>query len=137
MGLETRLETITGLRVASQFPDAISVPSGGGAAFVGLPPEIEYHRTMGNGRVQFTMTVVTLVAANPSRAAQLLLATYLNPGSGGVRAAVEGDKRLTVSGSPTVEDAFVDRGQTLGEQKIGDLTYLGASFDVRVIALGA
>lgn len=134
-GIETRLETITGLRAKDTSPDSVEIPSGGGFAVVGLPPDIEYHSTMGNGRFRPEFTVTVLVsAAAPRRVGQLLLAAYMNPaGSTSVRAAIEGD--TTLGGA--AEDCKVMRARVLGEVPVGEVIYLAAEFTLLTIALGA
>lgn len=133
-GIETRLETITGLRAKNTAPDTIEVPSGGGYAFVGLPERVEYHRTMGNGRIEPQFTVTIFVTATPSRVGQTLLAGYMDPASAtSVRAAVEGDKTL----GGAVDDCVVMAARVIGRVNVGDVTYLGAEFTLQTIALGA
>ena len=133
-GIETRLETITGLRAKDTAPDAIEVPSGGGYAFVGLPETVDYHRTMGNGRIEPQFTVTVFVSAAPSRIGQALLAGYMNPaGATSIRAAIEADKTL----GGNADDCVVMRARTIGRVNVGDLTYLGAEFTLQTIALGA
>jgi hypothetical protein len=133
-GIETRLETITGLRAKDTAPDTVDVPAGGGYAFVGLPERVDYHRTMGNGRIDPVFTITVFVSASPTRIAQALLAGYMNPaGPTSIRAAVEVDKTL----GGAVEDCAVMAARTIGRVDAGDLTYLGAEFTLQTIALGA
>jgi hypothetical protein len=136
-GIETRLETITSPRVRASniSPDSVDVPTGGAYGIVGLPEEVAYHRTMGNGRIEPVFTATILVsAAGPARVQQLLLADFMNPaGASSVRAAIEGDKTL----GGAVEDCIVTRSRTLGQVTVGQNTYLGAEFFLQIIALGA
>jgi hypothetical protein len=134
-GIETRLETITGLRASDTSPDAIEVPSGGGYAVVGLPEVVNFHRTMGNGRIEPEFSVTVFVsAAAPRRVGQLLLADYLNPaGATSIRAAIEGDKSL----GGAVHDCVVMRARVIGVAKVGEIEYLAAEWTLQTIALGA
>lgn len=133
-GIETRLATITGLRAKDTSPDSIDVPAGGGYAFVGLPERVEYHRTMGNGRIEPQFTVTVFVSATPARIGQALLAGYMNPaGDTSIRAAIEGDKSL----GGTADDCVVMSARVIGRVEVGEMTYLGAEFTLQTIALGA
>jgi hypothetical protein len=137
LGIETRLETITGLRASNISPDSIDVPSGGGYAVVGAPDVDDYHATMGNGRVSLSPAVTVLVSSSSGRAGQLLLADYADfAGAKSVRAAIEADKTL----GGAVEDCIVTSFAVLGLVRAtpsSQLEYLGGRFALSIIGRGA
>jgi hypothetical protein len=135
-GIETRLETINSPRMRAKATSsaAVDVPSGGGYAIVGVPETIDYHRTMGNGRIQMPVRVLVLTSAADERTGQLLLADFANPaGDASVLAAIEGGKTL----GGEVEDCIVQSFRSLGLVTVGDGKYIGGEFLLAVIARGA
>lgn len=128
-GIETRLETISGLRVRDIAADQINPP----AAIVGIPPVPNYHATMGRGRFTVEPTVTVLVSAAYDRAGQHNLAAYANPtGTRSVVVAIEGDKTL----GGVVDDCIVVSFEPLGLQEVGQIGYYGGRFQLRAIASG-
>lgn len=129
LGIEERLATISGLRVADFVPTQINPPQ----AYVGVPPIPRYHGTMGMGRFEIEPTVTVLVSANLDRAGQLQLAGFADPvGPTSIRAAVEGDKTL----GGRVDDCVVVSFRPLGPGEVGLLGFYGGVFDLRAIAVG-
>jgi hypothetical protein len=128
-GVEARLATIDGLRVADHAPTQINPPQ----AYVGVPPVPRYHATMGMGRFEIEPTVTVLVSANLDRAGQLQLAEYANPtGAKSVRAAIEGDKTL----GGKVDDCIVVSFRPLGPVEVGLIGFYGGVFELRAVAIG-
>lgn len=128
-GLETRLATITGLRVNDVIPDQINPP----AAIVGVPPIPNYRIAMGRAHMELDLTVTVLVSAAYDRIGQLALAGYANPtGSTSIITAVEGDKTL----GGAVEQAWVTDFHPLGIEEVGLIGYYGGIFTVRCVATG-
>lgn len=128
-GIEGRLSTIDGLRVAAISPDQINPPQ----AVVGVPVIDSYHQTMGRGRIHLAPTVTVLVSAGLDRVGQQRLAGYANPTGGqSIVAAVEADKTL----GGVVEDCIVVSFRPLGLEEVGLVGYYGGVFDLRVIATG-
>jgi hypothetical protein len=129
-GLETRLDTISGLRVSDTITPTISPPW----AMVGLPANIEYHKAMGTnplGDSVFEIWVFTSKAWD--RTGQLKLAGYLNQnGSTSIRAAVEADRQL----GGVVDDCFVSRGRAVTVEEFGIIGYFGGVFTVPVFSRG-
>jgi hypothetical protein len=129
-GIETRLLTISGLRVSEVIPGQINPPH----AIVGCPPIPKYHATMGMGHMQLDFTVTVLVSSTIDRVGQRKLADYANPaGSQSIRAAIEGDRTL----GGAVSDCIVTAFEPLGLEDVGQLNYFGGVFTLQVIALGA
>lgn len=129
LGIETRLKTITGLRVAEYVADQINPP----AAVVGVPEIDSYHATMGRGRFTLEPTVTVFTSAALDRVGQLKLASYANPtGANSVVAAIEGDKTL----GGVVEDCIVVSFRPLGMEEVGVIGYYGGEFTLRTIASG-
>jgi hypothetical protein len=128
-GLETRLNTITGINVTGYHADKVSVP----AAAVGLPEEIEYHLTMASGFTRDEFVIRVYVTRATDRSAQADLAAYLaETGSKSVKAAVEADKTLGLADT----DAVVTGARNIGVYTVGDTDYIGAEFVVQVTTRG-
>lgn len=130
-GLEVRLATIDGLRVASDGqPDQINPP----AAIVQVPPIDNYHATFQRGRLVLSPTVLVLVSAAVSRVGQMALAEYADPtGPRSVVTALEGDKTL----GGVAEDLVVRSFRPLGLEDVGEIGYFGGLFTLMVIAVGS
>jgi hypothetical protein len=130
-GIETRLATISGLRVSDVSPGQINPP----CAIVGVPAITSYHATFGSGRMTLDdITVTVLVSAAVDRVGQKKLAGYANPtGSTSIKAAVEGDKTL----GGVVDDCIVVSFRPLGLDEVGVIGYFGGIFQLRAIAIGA
>lgn len=127
--IETRLATISGLRVNDVAPDQINPP----AAFVGVPPIPNYRLTMGRARYSITPTITVLTSASWDRAGQLKLASYANPtGASSIPAAVEGDRTL----GGIADECLVDDFAPLGMEEVGLIGYYGGRFSLRVILSG-
>lgn len=129
-GIETRLETISGLRVAAWVADQVNPPQ----AVIGVPPVPTYRSAFLRGNFLLEPTVTLLVSAALDRAGQLALADYANPtGALSVITAVEADKTL----GGIVEECLVQSFQPLGLEQVGVIGYYGGIFQLRVIAQGA
>lgn len=129
-GIETRLDTIAGLRVSDTITPTMSPPF----AMVGLPSGIDYHTAMGTnplGALMFEVWVFTSTAWD--RTGQLKLAGYMNQnGSTSIRAAIEGDKTL----GGVVDDCFVRGSRRVTVEEFGVIKYFGGVFTVPVFARG-
>lgn len=129
-GIETRLNTITGLRVMAYTADQINPPQ----ATVGVPPVENYHTTFQRGRMQLDLEIYIFVSAALDRTGQVALAEYANPtGAKSVIAAIYGDRTL----SGTVEDCIVRSFRPLGMEEVGLIGYYGGVFEISVIAEGS
>jgi hypothetical protein len=129
-GIETRLKTITGLRVEEFKPDQINPPQ----AIVGVPPIPDYRRTFGStGQLMIEPTITILVSAALDRVGQLKLASYVDKtGAQSIFAAIEADKTL---GLPDVE-CIVKSFEPLGMQDAGLIGYYGGVFHLTCLATG-
>lgn len=129
VGIETRLATIDGLRVAEYSPDQVNPPQ----AFVSPPPIPDYHEVANMGTYIIRPTITVLVSKVMARQGQMKLASYANPtGATSIRAAVEGDRTL----GGIVQDCVVDNFDPLGIREVGIIGYYGGTFGLRVIASG-
>jgi hypothetical protein len=129
LGIESRLATITGLRVAEYVPDQINPPQ----AIVGVPPIPEYRSAMQRGIYRINPTVTVLVSAALDRTGQLKLASYCNvTGDSSIPAAIEADKTLGLAGVECIVTSF----EPLGLRDVGALGYYGGVFQLAVIATG-
>lgn len=129
LGIETRLKTITGLRVAEYKPDQINPPQ----AIVGVPPIPEYRTTMGRGVFTVEPTVTVLVSAAYDRTGQLKLASYANvSGPSSIPAAIEADRKL----GGVVDECWVLSFEPLGMEDVGIIGYYGGIFQLRAVAKG-
>ena len=129
-GFEARLETISGLRVASYVADQINPPQ----ATIGVPAIESYHATMQRGRFRLTGEIYVFVSAALDRVGQLALAEYANPtGTKSVVTAVYGDKTL----GGVVEDTIIRSFRPLGMEEVGLIGYFGGVFDWEIVAQGS
>jgi hypothetical protein len=117
-GLITRLETITGVRGYSEYPDMVT---GSAAAAVVQYQSTDYDSAMNEGDVvNFTATL--LVPKTSDRVAKDRLDEFLDPGrtsTTGVRAAVNGTLGgaaafATVTGAGSYGSYQLDGGEVLG-----------------------
>lgn len=131
-GLESRLATISGLRVSDVVPDQINPP----AAFVGVPPITDYHGSMRMGTTRLEMPVWVFVSAALDRIGQRALAGYASPsGPTSIRAALEApdpDGRKTLGGVVGVQDVMVRDFRPLGREEVGLIGYFGGVWTVLV-----
>lgn len=129
VGIETRLATISGLRVTEYVADQINPPH----AIVGVPPIPEYRSTMGRGVFTLEPTVTVLVSAAYDRAGQLKLASYANvTGASSIPAAIEADRTL----GGLVDECWVLSFAPLGMEEVGYIGYYGGIFQLRTVARG-
>lgn len=125
-GLETRLTTITGLRVFDHVPDNFAPP----CAFV-LPDTINYWEGFSGGDAQHRWTVTVIVGRTADRAAQRSLFEYISySGTKSVRAAIEADRTL----GGVCQTLLVERADNIRMLTQGDANYLAADFAVRIHA---
>src|SRR5690606_21776924 len=116
-GIETRLQTIAGLRTRDVSPDQIVPP----CAFVGVPP-IDYLEVMGQSTYTIRPTITVFTSAAHNRAGQRLLAGYADfSGSGSVLAAIHVDQTL---GGKT-NYCFALSYRPLGREEDGIVGYFG------------
>lgn len=125
-GLETRLATITGLRVYDHVPDVFAPP----CSFI-LPGSIDYWGDFSGGNPEVEVVVTVVVGRTSDRAAQKSLYTYMSySGSSSIRAAIEADRSL----GGVCQTLLVERADNIRMLSQGDATYLAVDFTVRVHA---
>ena len=129
-GIETRLETIPGLRTAEYVPDQVNPPQ----AVVDFPGEIDFHVTAKHGLFTFEAQVIILVSKTVDRAGTAALATYASiTGTNSIHAAIEGDSTL----GGIVDDCYVRSFRRLGQEEIDGLGFFGGVFMLPVMAKGS
>lgn len=128
-GIETRLETISGLQVFYYSPGSITPPT----AIIGLPSIPNYFLTFGRGHWSISPTVTVLVSAAMDKTGQEALAAYANhTGSLSIAAAIDGDGTL----GGIVEYCNVTDFRPLGMEEVGQVGYYGGIFGLEVGAQG-
>ena len=121
-GIQTRLETISGLRVYDRPPDSINeLP----CAFI-LPLSGGYHATMRAASIQYEFEVTLLVSrASDMADAQTKIDPYINPtGSKSILYAIEGDATL----GSTVDTCWVANFRDYGGLAYAGEVYFGCKF---------
>jgi hypothetical protein len=132
-GIETRLNTVTGLRATAEVPDQIEPSATGGFAIVGVPT-INYRLTMGRAKYELPFTITVFVSMAVSRTAQRTLAGFADPrGPGSVIVAMEADPTL----GGLVEHCWLTDFRPLGTEEVGVIGYYGGLFNGSVVASGA
>ncbi len=128
-GLETNLQTISGLRVIDKFEGNVPVP----AAVVDVPEVIDFDEVFGRGHDRWEIPVVLLVSMASERAGRTKLYEYLNSsGSTSIKTAIEDDPTLGGAADTT----RVIRAENIGHYIVSGIDYLGATFICEVIAAG-
>lgn len=129
-GIQTRLDTITGLRAFDLVRGKVPTP----CAWVRPEGFVQQDQ---NGNGDWTLTVDLYVSLNSMRAAQDNLDAYLPGGSKDVKAAIEADTELgsTVDSvtCDLVDGSYGIKEINLSEDTAGQL-YLGCEFRVEVYA---
>ena len=124
--IATNLATITGLRVSSFIPDNPNPP----IAIVQFD-RAQYHLDMANGLSEYNFIIQVVVGRADERTAQRNLDSYCaSTGAASVLLAVESNRTL----SGKAFDCIVTEMSSYGPVSINDTTYLGAEFQVRVLA---
>lgn len=124
-GLNTRLATISGLKVYHEAPEAIaSTP-----AITVLPSAGDYYTAMGSGLAHvFTLTVLVSLSQGHQRA-QAELDKYLaRSGADSILAAIEGDPTL----GGACDTLKVTRYYDYGGHDYAGQRFLGARIEVEV-----
>lgn len=124
-GLGSRLETISGLRVAAYPADQVNPPQ----ALVNFPEEMD-DATMGDGSTRAIFPVHLLLDGQNIRSATANLQPYISDtGSQSIKAAIQGD--ITLGGAVDSADVI---GRIVEYITVGSTDYLAATFRVDVIA---
>lgn len=130
VGIQTRLQTISGLRTDTGSTAQVNPPM----AIVALPAIENYHAAFAHGKVSLRPEVTILVSDAYSRTADLLLAAYVDPvGAKSIHAAIEGDKTL----GGVVDDCIVVSFRPVSREEFGLIGYYGGIFTLQLIATGA
>lgn len=123
-GLADAMQTIHGLRTSATVPDAPRPPQA-----IVMPDRIDYDLDMMRGADRFYFTIILLVSRADDRAAQTNLDAYIT-GASSIKAAVEADRTL----GGVVDTCRVTQMRNYAAVSVGEVLYLGAEFDVEVIA---
>jgi hypothetical protein len=127
-GLETALNTISGLSVYSAEPGSITPP-----AAVVVTPSITYHTSFNSAQAlkNYQFRIMVLVAEGLVAEAAHTLDTYADPvAATSVRAAIEADPTL----GGVAESLIVESFRPLSAEEVASLTYWGGEFTVTVYA---
>ncbi len=128
-GVETQLQTISGLRTAQYVPDQVNPPQ----AVVDFPGDITYHTAFHHGQFTIEPTVILLVSKTVDRVGTAALAAYASPtGTNSIHLAIELDRTL----GGVVDDCFVVHFRRLTQTEIDALLFFGGVFTLRVVAKG-
>lgn len=120
-GLATALDAIPGLRASAYYPDEINPPIGIVDTF-----RVDFDSAFNRGSDEIIFDVLVVVRRTSERTAQSDLDTYVPL----VKAALQSD--TTLGGACL--DLIVTAMNGYAPLSVGDITYLAASFAVRVIA---
>jgi hypothetical protein len=120
------LGAIPGLRVSDFIPDNPTPP----IAIVQFD-RAQYHLDMANGLSEYNFVIQLVVGRVDERTAQRNLDSYCaSTGTSSVLLSVESDRSL----NGKAYDCIVTEMSSYGPVLINDTTYLGAEFQVRVLA---
>jgi len=122
--LADKMGNVYGLRSSATMPDAPRPPQA-----VILPDRIEYDLDMSRGADTFFFLVTVIVGRADDRAAQNNLDRFVS-GTDSIKAAIEAD--MTLGG--VVNFARVTEMTNYRQINVGDTIYLGAEFEVEVVA---
>lgn len=126
LGIANNLATISGLRTSLDVPDQVNPP----IAIVQFS-RVQYHLDMGNGMSEYNFSVQVIVGRVDERTAQRNLDAYCSSsGSSSVMLAIRSDRTL----GGKAFDCIVTEVSSYGQLISNDITYLGAEFQVRVLA---
>lgn len=124
--LATNLGTISGLRTSTFIPDQPNPP----IAIVQLD-RVQYHMDFRNGMSEYNFVIQLIVGRADERTAQRTLDGYCNStGASSVQLAVESDRTL----GGKAFDCIVTEMSSYGPVLVNDTTYLGAEWQIRVLA---
>jgi hypothetical protein len=125
-GLETNLETISGLRGYSEIPENPAIP-----AAVVILNSIDYDQSFQRGLTLYNFTITLVIGRMSTRNAQDQLNDYAsNTGARSIKSAIQSDK--TLSGSAF--DVTVVSAGNIGTLNLNDGEYLSMEFTVTVYA---
>jgi len=120
-GLATALDTVSGLNVSSYYPDDIVPPMG-----IVDNVRVKFDASFKRGSDDMTFDVMVVVRRTSERAGQQALDAFVPL----VKAAIEADKSL----GGAAQSLQCQSMSGYAPLSVGDVTYLSASFAVRVIA---
>lgn len=127
-GLQTRLQTITGLRVLDTVPDSVNIPTQGAVAVVGML-DLNFDFAMNRGADQATCSILVIVGRMNESTAQDRLDGYLaSSGATSIKTAIEADKTL----GGAVATLRVTQA-TSGMITIANIDYISYRYEVTLI----
>jgi len=125
-GLETNLETVSGLRAYSEIPENPIVP----CSVVALN-SIDYDQAFQRGLAELSFTITVIVGRFSVQQAQEHLNDYAGDGSKSIKTAIQSDKTLGGSAADTVLTSM----NSISALDLNDgNNYLGMEFSVTVYA---
>lgn len=119
----TRLATVSLARAYSLSPGSVTLPSGGAAAVVTVPPVPSYRAAFARGMVEINdWPIYILTGSQMNELGQRQLARYLSwTGDKSVIAALENEPTL----GNVVSDLMVQSSRPLGIEEAGGVGYFG------------
>ncbi len=127
LGIETRLNSIEGLRATEFVPGKITPP----AAIVALADVPNYRVAMAGVKFNVNFSVTIFTSAAYDRVGQMNLLAYADRvGDRSVFAAFEVDRQL----GGAVDDCEITGFRPLGLEEVGILQYFGGVFQLRIMA---
>ena len=125
-GLETNLETVSGLRAYSEIPENPQVPCG-----VVTLNSVDYDQAFQRGLTQLSFNVTVIVGRFSVQQAQENLNDYAGNGAKSIKTAVQSDRSLGGSAVDTVLTSM----NSISALDLNDgNNYLGMEFSVTVYA---
>jgi hypothetical protein len=127
--LAGRLAAVDGILRADEYtPDSVSEPH----AYVG-ELSVDYDQTY-SGLMLLTAVCRVLVSRADDRAGQALLKRFMRrSGSGSVKAGIEGDRSVPQTLDGACHDLHVTRVQGHRAYLVGEGSYYGAEWTVRIV----
>ena len=125
-GLETNLETVSGLRAYSEIPENPQVP----CAVVSLN-SVDYDQSFQRGLSELSFNVTVIVGRFSVQQAQEHLNDYAGNGSKSIKTAVQSDRTL---GGKAVDTVLTSMNSISALDLNDGNNYLGMEFSVTVYA---
>ena len=125
-GLETNLETVSGLRAYSEIPENPQVP----CAVVALN-SVDYDQAFQRGLTELSFNVTVIVGRFAVQQAQEHLNDYAGNGSKSIKTAVQSDRSL---GGKAVDTVLTSMNSISALDLNDGNNYLGMEFSVTVYA---
>lgn len=132
-GIETRLATVTDLRIADYTPEQVNPPT----AWVMIPPIENYRASFGRGYIVLEPVVRLVVSAAYSPEGQKALVEFAEwDGPRSIPAAFRDSGLETTALGGLVDQCWVKSFSGEGLLQVGALQYIGGTFTLGLIVQG-